>query len=264
MTLIDFSLRMNTLSSIVTSEFVKKIYSKTDTFDDFDNYSDITIPFIFVEDASLDDMIGVVISDFSEIVLFTKELKENDKGKKIKCCFTITKKLLNFAHYESGTILANSISELVKVEPDLVKETCTFYDGDEQLVFEDITDFFSVVIKVDDNIIQNKITDLLPLCKELKGKLGYYIPREGYGNINCFKTLKTNYDYDESVESLMPKMNNPPSKKNISGILQEITKLDPFQELIKDFEKSANSQSNIILISKFVIDCLFPILFNPE
>ena len=172
----EVNARLRLLSCEVVDKITTKLLKKLSTSEDEDDkYVRRSLPFIFVEDASLNDMIGVIVTDSSEVVCFCKEVNQSSGKKQIRCAYSVSKKFLHFVHYETKTIIQNSISELSELEPKLVSEVCNFYLNDEEVELNTITNFDVITIKIDGVTIPNKISSILLESDSFKNILGYYI-----------------------------------------------------------------------------------------
>lgn len=222
-----------------------------------ENYKSRNIPLLFIENGQTDDMIGVVLSDNTKIVLFCKEVSQKSKEKKVRCVYVIPKKLLQYIHYESGKIIADSISELYDVDPELVSKYCSFYRNEEEIINPSSLD--RLLIKINNEIIPDKISTLLEYVNKLGSTIGYYIPRESYPNIKLAFASKNSYTMDDELLEYDELMDD---EDNVDTIVKKIcsSKKPYVEELL--LIKAKNSQNCAIEVSKIIVECLFPLLFN--
>ncbi len=261
---IDFSDRINKLTCSVTERLFDSIFESVTEYDDSDKYSYRSIPFIYIDDASINSMIGVVISDVTKIVLFCVEVKQSSGSKMIRCFYSLSKKFLSYVHYNSGDVISN-LSELAKLEPKLVSKRCNFYIDDVEVPFSTELNFDNCTIKVKGKIIGNKISDFLDSGINASRKLGYYITKDTHKYINNFRTEKKNYSKEnDNVEELQGYMNDELNEENVNSIVSSIEEMDSYSSLIDDMKKCKTSQDVAINIARFIIECVYPILFNSE
>ncbi len=236
------------MSAVLSDEDQEKLYSAS-------------LPFIFVENASIIDMIGVVMSDTSRVIMFCKELSQKtNSSKKVRCAYSISSSKIMFIHYESGTILENSISELSEFEPDLISSECTF-TVDRKV--KDISFIDNSTISINGVKIENKITDLVKNSNKYKNVLGYYIPRDSYDKINVFMTSKQSFESSDFSDDVLEKIDSEDA--NPKKIVK--TLISSSNEYMVELKKQCSKKSSQIVafnIARLIVECLFPILIDEE
>lgn len=244
----------------VVQTFFYKMLNKTCTEEIKENYVVRNLPLIFLENGEEDDMIGVVISDNSKIIMFCKEVLQKTTTKKIRGIYTVPKRLIQYIHYPSGNIISDSISELYNLDPEIVSGMCSFFNKDDEEII-DPPSINRLTIKIRDAIIQDKISVFLEFCDYLTPTIGYYTPKEAYSNIRLCLTDKKSYTFDKKILEYSDDLNDKNSSSSKISKLLYNDKRKYISEL-NSVKSSKTSQTCCIEIAKIIIECLFPILFN--
>lgn len=221
-----------------------------------ENYERRGLNITCVDDGTKNEMIGVVISDNTEIILFCNETSQSNGTKKVRCFFAISKKNVQYLHFESNTVISGSLEEVYSLERETIKSVCTFKYLDEDI--EDPEDIQSCKVKIGRKRVKT-IKDVINLSDCLRGKFAYYIPQENYNRINIFMSTKTSFPKTNEVKKILK------NESDVNTIVKKIVKKST-QEISRIQSSSVQLDSQIICsgVAKYILEIIIPELFKEK
>lgn len=232
------------------------------------------LSYIFVESVTSKDMRMPVISDYPGIVLFAKSVAQKSPPHKIKRGFySIGLVFCSYLHYESGTVLDNSIFDLWLLDREYVESYVFFAIGNDivDLSTVDKDQLLNVTCFTNDEdqiMIEPTISEFIKLAsKDAYLILGYYIKNSSYDYVHCFLVQTFEYKNKPNFYGIIDKF----KRANVSALdLNEEDKFEIIKDIIKckgidlpgQISACKTSQAINIEIAQFMCECLTEFFFD--